>query len=261
MTQFFSTHVVLGLLLIVFTFGLSLYFFLKKNYLALLSFFWFAICLIPYSGMLPLNSIYLEHWLYAPIVGLALGLALILDQLKKNQLIVLVVLLLGLLGFYALRTYARALEWSKPELFYQNEIAVGAPSQRMYYNLGLAYLNQKRWSEARTYLTLARDRISEEGYVNPKLFWHLAYSEMETGHYDLAFNSLQASLLRNREDQPSLTVLIHLLLLVQETNLAYDGFKVLEKLKKHQSVDALNYETNLFQTLKFRTNLQNKVRP
>jgi tetratricopeptide (TPR) repeat protein len=93
--------------------------------------------LLPFTGIVPLNSMYLEHWLYGPMVGMALLVALAAARIKPR------VLVLGVAAVFvvaaSMRTAVRAADWADPERFYLNELAVAGPSVRVLNNLGMYY--------------------------------------------------------------------------------------------------------------------------
>lgn len=82
----FSLKGVFGLIMIgIFIFSL---FSIKKRPVLFLGCAWIAIGLLPYMGIIPLNAIFLEHWLYVPIIGfmiLAAGLSDMLIKLKMKK--------------------------------------------------------------------------------------------------------------------------------------------------------------------------------
>jgi len=96
---------------------------------------WFFATLAPFSGVIPLTSMYLEHWLYAPLVGVAIGLAALYDRadsaLRNNIASVAVVVLL----IFALRTSVRNYDWADPERFYIADMRAAGYTVQMLNNL------------------------------------------------------------------------------------------------------------------------------
>lgn len=96
--------------------------------------------LLPFTGILPLNAMFLEHWLYIPMLGVVVLLCSLVSFLIKKKIagyfifpFILVVIML------TYRTYARNVQWSSPEKFYLNEIKYTQSSVRIFNNLGMYY--------------------------------------------------------------------------------------------------------------------------
>lgn len=115
-----------------------------------LSFAWFFIALLPVSGIVPLNAMYLEHWLYFAMPGFCILLAAIYGKLNKNKIFLALIILASLL--LGARSIQRNIEWSNPEKFYLNEIGYtlknNQPAARVFNNLAMVYSNQKNYPKA-----------------------------------------------------------------------------------------------------------------
>lgn len=72
--------------IIVILFGAFIIFRYKKNPNLFLGLTWFFTALLPYSGIFPLNAMYLEHWLYVPMIGIAILIATFIDNIKTKKL-------------------------------------------------------------------------------------------------------------------------------------------------------------------------------
>ena len=110
---------------------------------------WVYICLLPVSGVVPLNAMYLDHWLYLPSVGLAMLAAVFCEWSAKkiqweNTFIVLGIILL-LLG---VRTAFRNADWSDIARFYEHELVYNETSARMHNNLGMEYEKREKLKDA-----------------------------------------------------------------------------------------------------------------
>jgi hypothetical protein len=117
--------------------------FRKKNKRVFLGLCWFFISLLPFTGIIPLNSMYLEHWLYVPIIGISILLASLFEfLLKKKKAQIFLYLFVLLITLYSIRTIARNNEWSDVEKFYLNELKYTDSSIRIYNNLGMYYADR-----------------------------------------------------------------------------------------------------------------------
>lgn len=123
----------------------------KKWPIVLFSVLWIAISFIPTSGILPINGIFYEHFLYYPSVGFFLLFVYLFlaveERVPKVGKEVLTMLLL--LGIFALsvRTIARNAEWHDPITFYKQTLT-HVQSPRAYNNLAMAYADQGNYQEA-----------------------------------------------------------------------------------------------------------------
>jgi len=87
---------------------------------------WFFVAIAPVSGIIPINALMYEHWLYLPLVGLsALAgwyLGLLLDKTRPKALLyrLVVVLLVVWLGFFSVASAKRNLAWGNPAKFYED---------------------------------------------------------------------------------------------------------------------------------------------
>lgn len=148
--DFFTTRNLFGLLLISVTM-ISILKRKKWPKFALGSSLFF-VAIAPFSGIIPLNAIFLEHWLYVPMVGLSLLVAAFVELVvngKPSKIMLL--FLLFLLSIFSIRTYLRAAEWGNIEKFYLNEIEHGGNSVRMLNNLGMYYAEKSEVDKAIEY--------------------------------------------------------------------------------------------------------------
>ncbi len=120
----------------------------KKDYQALSwGLLWFAAAHAPNTGLLfPMNSLFLEHWMYLPTLGLFLGLAQVavtaLDWHRNFTLTsTALAFTLAVLAALSVATYEQNKIWREPIVFYRNIFDHGAASPRAHNNLAIAYNN------------------------------------------------------------------------------------------------------------------------
>lgn len=144
-TTLLTNHGILGLLVVA-AGGLALLR-AKSRPAVFIGCGWFFAALAPFSGVIPLPSMYLEHWLYAPMVGVAILLAGLYrwvdrrwaDQrgadgnVRRNVAVVCLAILAALL----LRTAVRNYDWADPERFYIADMRVAGVSTQMLNNLAI----------------------------------------------------------------------------------------------------------------------------
>lgn len=132
-------------------FAVSVYFIKKKPALFLGS-AWFFAALAPFTGIIPLNSMYLEHWLYIPIIGFVFLAVLLLEFIAKKKMHwAIAVVIIPILMMFSVRTFARNKEWASIEKFYLNELNYSQDAIRIYNNLGMFYAEKKQYPKAISY--------------------------------------------------------------------------------------------------------------
>lgn len=164
----------------------------RKMYpVILFSSIWVAIAFVPASGIIPINGIFYEHFLYFPSVGFFLLLSFCflliyrkLPILGKDILGICLILSLAALSF---RTIARNSEWHDAITFYTQTLS-HVQSPRAYNNLAMAYADngdnqhavaaykkaiqladaypESHYNLANSYLALNDNKDAEKEYKN-----------------------------------------------------------------------------------------------
>jgi tetratricopeptide (TPR) repeat protein len=97
---------------------------------------WPLIFLLPVSGIVPVNGIIKEHWLYAPSVGFLLGVVIFINSyLRWIRYLAFTIIICGLL--YG--TIERNKDWQSPEAFYNAILEHNPDIARVHNNLGKLY--------------------------------------------------------------------------------------------------------------------------
>ncbi len=179
-------------LIVIIAVVLTLFFALFKNhkqennpfYLGILfGILWFFIFMIPFSGIIPANSIILEHWLYVPSIGIFLILALFLEKLFYRILDkkLLYLLIFAIACILVILTINQNALWKDPIVFYNNILKYEEGTARVHNNLAMAYAD------------LGRLDLAEEHYLKAI---NISDSYAET-HYNLARLYLQQNKTRD----------------------------------------------------------------
>jgi tetratricopeptide (TPR) repeat protein len=167
--------------------------------------------LLPYTGVIPVNAMYLEHWLYVPMVGLTVMAASLISWLQKSlttrSQARLGALASGLILVLAMvyRTSTRAADWADPERFYLGEIAHGSVAARTYNNLGLYYSEHEQPDKAARYWQLAADSATSRPYPQP--YHNLARYYLERGQLQEGLKQLHLALKADKNFVYSLALL------------------------------------------------------
>ncbi|HNW89934.1 MAG TPA: glycosyltransferase family 39 protein [Bacteroidales bacterium] len=149
-TDFFNEKSWFGILLfIVMVFVIVKHKKLPNTFLGMSIFF---IGLGPYTGIIPLNAMFLEHWLYIPMIGVTILFATLINYvINKKKTFYLVIPLIVVFIFLGFRTFSRNTEWADIEKFYLNELKYTNSSIRIYNNLGMYYADKNKPNKAISY--------------------------------------------------------------------------------------------------------------
>lgn len=179
-SSLFETKILLGLALITGIIFLLFQSKKKKNALTTYGIIWLCVAFIPFTGLISLNAIYLEHWFYVPFIGVLLLLSSYLNNIKGNKEITIIfgVLIIGLM----IRSHYRNKEWSHPELFYKNELSYAPESTRMLVNLGNVYLRKNEYDNAKLHYQKALSIRSN----NLNALYNLALVHVRTSNFEEA---------------------------------------------------------------------------
>ncbi|MBW2294062.1 MAG: tetratricopeptide repeat protein [Deltaproteobacteria bacterium] len=105
---------------------------------------WFFAALAPFSGLIPLTSMYLEHWLYIPLIGVTILIAGFYQSaslVNRNNLANVAIPILLIL---VTRTAVRNYDWADPERFYVADMRAVGPSVQMLNNLAIHYIKVEK---------------------------------------------------------------------------------------------------------------------
>lgn len=139
-----NIYVFIFILIIGTLITLSLWQVKKKNPVYLFSFLWFFITIGPVSGIIPINNIIAEHYLYLPSISFFLLVSYIFIALwKKYSKLNIKTILISFLTIICLtlsiRTIIRTFDWRDPITFYTKSIKQSPENIPMRHNLAMAY--------------------------------------------------------------------------------------------------------------------------
>ncbi|MBM4253376.1 MAG: tetratricopeptide repeat protein [Deltaproteobacteria bacterium] len=156
-----------------------------------------ASAMLPFSGIVPLNAMFLEHWLYTAMIGISLLIGLAADWAWRRRQVLSIGITagamgLGLLSLASARTWARTAEWADVEAFYLNEIAHAHNPGRIYNNLGMYYADQGDPGRAIKYYELAAQSDTGKMFAQPH--HNLAMAYFHAGQNEQALRALHQAL-------------------------------------------------------------------
>ncbi len=117
----------------------------KKNKFLLFSYLGFYLSLLPVSGIVLINGIFYEHFLYLPLVFF-FSFCIYFFVNKKNKIVF--ILLSILLIIFSFRSVVRQFDWINPIRFYKQTLQYAPNSVRVRNNLGMEYASQGEIDEA-----------------------------------------------------------------------------------------------------------------
>lgn len=138
----------------------------RKDRVSLFSALWFMVALIPVTNIYPqLNAFMAAHWLYVPLIGMALLAANGLSALYKNDRtrVVAIMVLSAFVVFFSYLTIEQNNFWNNPSAFYEHTIKYAPDSYKwkLYYQLANERAKEGKLQEA---ITLYKKAVSLTSY-------------------------------------------------------------------------------------------------
>lgn len=210
----------------------SIIFLLKKkaDRIYLFGLLWLLISLIPSSGLVPINNIMAEHYLYLPSTGLFLILSGIFYRsyfILKNKIpkwFMLLFLILVAISL-SIRTIIRTFDWRDPITFYTLSLNQSPQNIPMRHNLAMAYQDKGNINHA----IEEYRKIIENQDIYPNTHHNLANAYKAIGRYKEAEEEYYKAL---DKDSGFYFSLYGLAELYQQTGEKGKLNKVLEQLNK-----------------------------
>jgi len=167
----------------------------KKTLSIIFGFSWFSICLLPVSGIIPINGILYEHWLYLPLVGFFICLIGLLNFFVTNHLRRIVEqywlqIIFFCCLFWIPLTIRQNYLWSTPIRLYEYLLHY-TTAARIHNNLGMAYADQKEYKKAIEHYTLA---LSAKQTYSAATTYNLGNVYRDTGDIKMAIEYYKKSI-------------------------------------------------------------------
>lgn len=145
--------------------------------------FWFLIALLPVSNIIPLEALLAERFLYLPMVGISMAIAVSLSRLlpesqqsngRKLWGYLLIIVLLVVYGF---RTSQRNNDWRDDYTLWSSTVKTSPESPRAHFALGEVYYKKGEYS-------LAIDEYKRALALNPDVaeLYNVLGLAYEEGH-------------------------------------------------------------------------------
>ncbi len=212
-TSILSIPVLLSIIILL------ILFLTKKDNTTKLGILWFLISFLPMSGIIPVNSLLLEHWLYVPSIGFFLIIANIIKKYKRI-LIPIIIILISL-------TLVRNFDWRDSITFYNNILKHENGSARVYNNLAMAYAEEDNFKAAEEHYLKAIQ--TNDNYAETR--YNLASLYIKQGKASEAITNLKRSIEINPNFYYSYNLLTQIYKMLGNEQLAEEYSKKGEGIK------------------------------
>lgn len=166
---------------------------------------WMAVTLLPVSHLVPFRELLAEHYLYIPMMGVAMIVSDVADRVRCRwpaQRRWLAAAGCVIVGALMARTIVRNGDWQDQLTLWSATVAVVPQCARAQFNLGQAYFERSRFMDAER-AWLAAVALQPDDRATQRA---LATLDQRLGRYDLADAKI-AALLASDPDDPETLVL------------------------------------------------------
>lgn len=164
---------------------------------------WAAVALLPVSHLIPFRELLAEHYLYVPMVGMALCAAGIVDaalDVWPARRVWITAAGCGIVAALMARTVVRNDDWQDRLTLWTATVAVAPRCARAQFNLGQAYFERSRLADAeRAWLAAAALQPDDRAVGRA-----LATLDQRLGRWELATQKVDALLAAEPTDAETL---------------------------------------------------------
>lgn len=233
---------------------------------------WFMSMLVPVSGIIPVNGLIYEHWLYLPLIGFLIVLyglknTFIENKYQKNvnSIIkaILPFIILILIGLTIRQNYI----WGTPIRFYNHTLKF-SNSARLHNNLAMAYADNQDFGNAIVEYNKAID--INDSY--PQTHYNLANTYLAVNEVELAKKEFATAIRMNENFMPAyiplirifseekayenITPLIDKLLEMSPDNIEFKYVKAQNQVHRGEYIDGLKSLNQILKTPGIATQLK-----
>ncbi|MEW6557618.1 MAG: tetratricopeptide repeat protein [Elusimicrobiota bacterium] len=141
---------------------------------------WIPITFLPTSNIIPMQNIVAERYLYLPLIGVCVLLAVLLDKIGRRQLIAVYGLAGCIIVLLATMTVVRNLDWKDDWTFYSKTLKQNPESPSANLSMGAIYAHKKDFKNAIELISFSLQLDPDN--INAK--WALASTFYKAGEYD-----------------------------------------------------------------------------
>ena len=209
----------------------------KFNKIYFFAFGWFIITILPVSGIIPINNIEAEHYLYLPSVAVFSLVSFLIYKIWSNsrnyeikRLFCVLVIMAVLLLFF--RTVVRNYDWKDPESFYALSLKQSPWNISMRHNQAMTYAENGKTNEA---ILIYKQVISLNDRL-PNPHHNLANIYRKSGLYDEA----ESEYLKALEVDPNFYFSYFALSqMYQDTNQTEKYLQILNRIKNIKKLEEI----------------------
>lgn len=233
---YISPQVAVGILIAAITTIMAVVSYHKRRHF-LFAYAWFIVSIALVSGILiPSNATYREHWLYMPLIGIALLIASILEGLKNNRrqktfLAAGVILLI----IFVSQVINRNREWKSVEAFFKNEIEHYDGSSRVHEQFGRYFFEKKNYETAIEHFQMGIEEDKEN--LLPSLRINLGHAYLATKNLDAAINEYFTVLSLYPENFDAHVALYNIAIATHNEKMGKAFFEFLQRIESGGTVD------------------------
>ena len=204
----------------------------KKNPLIFVFIGWFFVGLIPFSNLIPLQSLFAERYLYCSLMGFSLGAGLLFDLLlsKAESHRTRRAALIGIaavVGIFTVMTLARIDVWHDDKTLWADALKKQPMTYAANVNYGSELYNAGAKDEAMVYWQKAAriDPTAAQAFVC------MSNLLQEQGQYEKAIATYKLALENNPDDVPTLEGLVQSEMAAKQFDRAFA--RAIRLLKRH----------------------------
>ncbi len=203
---------------------------------------WFFVGLAPVSGIIPINAIMYEHWLYLPLVGVAIlfgfYLSKLLSVLKSKRFLysLVIAVIVAYASFLSILTIKRNIVWGNPVGFYEDILRYNPETVRVINNLANLYSDEGKNDKAAELYQQAIESRNGRFFAQP--YYNLGNIYRDEGNINRAIELYKQAV----EVDPLFPFTYqNLAVIYAERGELNQAVEMLEKVKELRSLDPLVY--------------------
>lgn len=183
-----------------------IYMAVKSRYF-LLGWGWFLLAIFPLGNIIPQPRLVADRYLYLPLVGFSLVIAVLIDQLRRRiggryfRLSIPIVLILVFIWWGGLIREQNYL-WGNPMMFWEDILRVSPRSATAHNNLGSLYLSRKEYGSAEEEFRMAL-QVDPPRQFRAVAYTNLALVQWGQGAEEEAVDSLKKAIGADPEYTPA----------------------------------------------------------
>ncbi|MEW6557619.1 MAG: tetratricopeptide repeat protein [Elusimicrobiota bacterium] len=188
-TTFLEPRVIFGFSVVIIFLVISIYVYKKSTFLRPHFFWllWIPITFLPTSNIIPMQNIVAERYLYLPLIGICVFVAVLLDKIGRRQLIAVYGMAGCIVILLAAMTVIRNRDWKDDWTFYLKTLKQNPDSPGANINIAMMYAKKKDFNKAIEHINTALKM--DPDYVDGQATLASIYQDF--GYFDKALEIYQ----------------------------------------------------------------------